>query len=43
MNGSSDTIKITVYQNTGSSKTIQGASSDNDDLSNFGAYRIIGA
>ena len=43
MNGSSDTIKIEVYQNTGSSKTIIGASSDNDDLANFGAYRIIGA
>ena len=41
MNGSSDTIKIEVYQNTGSSKTIQGASSDNDDLANFGAYKII--
>ncbi len=43
MNGSSDTIKIEVYQNTGSSKTIIGASSDNDDLANFGAYKIIGA
>ena len=41
MNGSSDTIKIEVYQNTGSSKTIIGASSDNDDLANFGAYKII--
>jgi hypothetical protein len=41
MNGSSDTIKIEVYQNTGSSKIIIGASSDNDDLANFGAYKII--
>ena len=41
MNGSSDTIKIEVYQNTGSSKTIIGASSDNDDLANFGAFKII--
>ena len=43
MNGSSDTVNLNVYQNTGSSKTIIGASSDNDDLANFGAYRIIGA
>ena len=34
---------LEVYQNTGSSKIIIGASSDNDDLANFGAYRIIGA
>jgi len=41
MNGSSDTVNLNVYQNTGSSKIIQGASSDNDDLANFGAYKII--
>ena len=41
MNGSSDTVNLNVYQNTGSSKIIVGASSDNDDLANFGAYKII--
>ena len=41
MNGSSDTVNLNVYQNTGSSKIIQGASSDNDDIANFGAYKII--
>jgi hypothetical protein len=43
MNGTSDTIKANVYQDSGSSKTIIGASSDNDDLANFRSiqnYRI---
>ena len=41
MNGSSDVLKLTVYQNTGSSKTIIGSSNDADDLANFGAFKII--
>ena len=41
MNGSSDTLKLTVYQNSGGSKTIVGSSSDVDDVANFGAFKII--
>jgi len=42
MDGSSDTATLTIYQNSGSSKTIIGGSTG-DALANFGAYRIIGA